>query len=181
MKKQKHIVVAVTGSIAAYRSADIVRELLQKGFKVSVVMTKEAEHFITPLTLSSLSGGQCFSSMFGESSYKEMPHIKLAQEADLVLIAPATANVIGKMANGLADDLVTCIVLATQAKILVAPAMNTNMYHNKFVQENISKLKKSGFKFIDVIKGELACGTYGDGHIAETKDIIKVVCQLLGL
>ncbi len=178
-KKQKHIVIGVTASIAAYKSADIIRDLSEKGFRVSVVMTKEAEHFITPLTLSSLSDGRVFSSMFDHSAQDHMPHIKLAQDSDLILIAPATANVIGKMACGLADDLLTCIILATKAPVLIAPAMNTNMYQNKIVQENISKLKDLGFKFVNPVKGALACGTYGEGHIADVGDIVKAVLQLL--
>lgn len=178
MIKQKRVVLGVTGSIAAYKSADLIRHLIEKGFRVSVVMTKEAERFITPLTLSSLSGEKVFSGMFNETQDPlTMPHITLAQEADVVLIAPATANIIGKLAHGIADNLITCIALATKASILIAPAMNTEMYHNKIVQENCRTLKKHGIEFIDPVKGKLACGTTGDGHIAEEASIIKAVLK----
>ncbi|MCA9398292.1 MAG: hypothetical protein KC618_00990 [Candidatus Omnitrophica bacterium] len=175
MAKQKKILLGVTGSIAAYKSADLIRRLSENGLKVSVIMTKDAEHFITPLTLSSLAGEEVYRAHIDERESWRMPHIKLAQEADLVLIAPATANIIGKLASGIADDLLTCTVLATKAKVLIAPAMNTEMYHHKVVQENCSKLKKFGIKFIEPVKGKLACGTTGDGHIADEKTIIKTV------
>ena len=107
----------------------------------------------------------------------DMPHIELARQADVVLIAPATANIIGKIACGLADDLLTCLVLATKAPILIAPAMNVEMFQNKIVQQNYAKLKQSGIRFIDPIKGELACGVTGEGHIAEEEEIVKAVTQ----
>ena len=173
------MILGVSGSIAAYKSADIIRCLCEKGFKVSVVMTEDAERFITPLTLSSLSGEKVYRGMFqeGEDPWT-MPHITLAQAADCVLIAPATANIIGKIACGIADDLLTCIILATKAPILIAPAMNVEMYQNKIVQENCLKLKKKGVLFIDPVKGKLACGTVDLGHIADEDDIIKAVMRL---
>lgn len=180
MVKHKRIILGVTGSIAAYKSAELIRRFIEKGFRVSVVMTKCAEHFITPLTLSSLSGEKVYGGLFdkhGDSS--DMPHITLAKEADAVLIAPATANIIGKLAHGIADDLITCIALATKAPIAVAPAMNTEMYHNKIVQANCRVLKDSGFIFIDPVKGKLACGTTGEGHIADEDSIIKTVTGLI--
>lgn len=179
MAKKQRIILGVTGSIAAYRSADIVRGLIEKGLRVSVVMTKAAEHFITPLTLSSLSGEKVYTSMFDGSMDGTMAHINLASEADLLLIAPATADIIGKLTNGLADDLLTCIALGTKAPILLAPAMNTEMYQNKIVQDNCERLKKYGMKFIDPVKGKLACGVVGEGHIADQKTIIKAVLQSL--
>ena len=178
MAKQKRIVLGVTGSIAAYKSADLIRLLAEKGFKVSVVMTKEAERFITPLTLSSLSGEKVHRGMFNKNEDPlAMPHITLAREADVFLIAPATANIIGKLAHGIADDLITCIALATKAPILVAPAMNTQMYRNKIVQENCRTLQKYGVGLIDPVKGKLACGTTGEGHIANETSIIKAVLK----
>lgn len=178
MANQKRIILGVTGSIAAYKSADIIRQLQEKGFRVSVVMTKEAEYFITPLTLSSLAGEKVYRGMFadGDESWA-MPHIALAQEADALLIAPATANIIGKIAGGMADDLLTCLALATNAPILIAPAMNTAMYQNKIVQENCFKLKKHGVQLIAPAKGRLACGRVGEGHIAEVDEIIKAVVR----
>ena len=180
MAKPKRIVLCVTGSIAAYKSADLIRRLVEKGFRVSVVMTKEAEHFITPLTLSSLSGEKVCRDMFDQfDDPLAMPHITLAQEADILLIAPATANIIGKLAYGIADNLITCIALATKAPILIAPAMNTQMFNNEIVRENCSKLKGRGMQFIDPVKGKLACGTTGEGHIADEKDIIGAVVKVL--
>lgn len=180
MAKPKRIVLCVTGSIAAYRSADLIRGLVEKGFRVSVVMTKEAEHFITPLTLSSLSGEKVYRDMFDQlDDPLAMPHITLAQEADVLLIAPATANIIGKLAHGIADNLITCIALATKAPILIAPAMNTQMYSNEIVRENCDKLKGRGIQFIDPVRGKLACGTTGEGHIADEKNIIGAVVKAL--
>lgn len=179
MLRQKRVILGVTGSIAAYKSADIVRRLAEKGFRVSVVMSREAERFITPLTLSSLSGEKVCRGMFDEEDDPAaMPHISLAQEADVFLIAPATANIIGKLAHGIADNLLTCIALATKAPIVIAPAMNTQMYRNKIVQENCRKLKKHGIHFVDPIKGKLACGTTGEGHIADEATIIKTVLRV---
>jgi phosphopantothenoylcysteine synthetase/decarboxylase len=143
-------------------------------------MTKEAEHFITPLTLSALIGEKVHRGMFDEKSGDwTMPHIQLAEEADLLLIAPATANVIAKLAHGLADDLLTCIALGTNAPILIAPAMNTEMYHNQFVRHNCDILKKGGINFIDPLEGKLACGVTGEGHIADEATIIKAVLRSL--
>ncbi|MCK5014621.1 MAG: bifunctional phosphopantothenoylcysteine decarboxylase/phosphopantothenate--cysteine ligase CoaBC [Candidatus Omnitrophica bacterium] len=180
MVKQKRVLLGVTGSIAAYKSAEIIRRLVEKGLKVSVIMTKEAGHFITPLTLASLSGEKVYQGMFDKKKDpEEMPHITLARDADVFIIAPATANIIGKLANGIADDLLTCIALATKAPILIAPAMNTQMYQNKIVQENCRKLKKYGVQFIDPIRGNLACGTTGKGHIADETIIVKTVLRTI--
>lgn len=179
MKNQKKIVLGVAGSIAAYKSADLIRGLVDNGFKVSVVMTENAEHFITPLTLSSLCKEKVYRSKFSaEDNGSEMPHIFLAKEADMFLIAPATANIIGKMAHAIADDLITCIALVTEAPIVIVPAMNTKMYQHKIVQENCRKLKEMGVKFIDPVEGALACGDKGQGHIADIKDIIEEVKRL---
>ena len=178
--KKKHVVLGVTGSIAAYKAADIIRRLQDKGVRVSVVMTKEAEAFITPLTLSTLSGEKVSRGLFDVSDARwEIDHIQLAQ-ADLLLIAPATANIISKIACGLADDLLTCTAMATKAPILIAPAMNDRMYHNKIFQSNCCQLKKFDIKFVDPIKGKLACGTFGDGHLANVEDIVKEALSLLG-
>ncbi len=177
--KKKHVVLGVTGSIAAYKAADIIRRLKDEGMRVSVIMTPGAQRFIPSLTLSTLSGEKAYSDMFdGEESW-QIGHIKLSKEADVLLIAPATANIIAKLATGLSDDLLTCTALATKAPILVAPAMNQDMYNNKIVQENCRKLKKSGIRFIDPIQGKLACGTVGEGHLAEVEDIVKEVKSVL--
>ena len=183
MSKSKEILLGVTGSIAAYRACDIVRRLQDAGHNVTVVMTKGAEAFITPLSLASLSGRKVYRELFEpclpagreDNNVWQMDHILLAERANLLLIAPATANIIGKIANGIADDLLSCIALATKAKILIAPAMNTEMYKNKIVQGNIKKLRNFGVRFIDPPEGKLVCGTIGEGHLADVVDIVKSV------
>jgi len=178
MAKVKKIVLGVTGSIAAYKACDIIRRLQEGNCDVTVIMTQEAEKFITPLTLGALSGHKVYHDMFDENDNAwQMGHIVLNQDADALLIAPATANIIGKIANGLADDLLTCAVIATKAPIFIAPAMNTEMYSNRIVKGNIEKLEKNGFKFICPIGGKLACGVIGDGHLADVEEIVKVVLR----
>lgn len=153
---------------------------MDRGLRVSVVMTKEAENFITPLTLSALSREEVHRSLFFDSNAdKNMLHIDLAKEADLLLIVPATANIIGKIACGLADDLVSCLAMATNAPILIAPAMNTQMYENKIVQSNCKKLKEFGIRFIDPVVGKLACETVGVGHLADNDKIVEEALNLL--
>ncbi len=178
MVEQKHVVLGVTGSIAAYKAADIIRHLVMKRFKVSVAMTREAECFISPLTLSTLAGVKVCREMFGQEDHSwQMPHITLAQDADVFLIAPATAAIIGKIAHGIADNLLTCIALATKAPVLIAPAMNAQMYHHPIVQENCLKLEKQGIQLIKPVKGKLACGIIGEGHIAEVETIVAAVAR----
>lgn len=179
MNKKKHIVLGVTGSIAAYKACDILRLFVKEGHDVSVVLTKEAEKFVTALTFTSLAGKNVYQDYAFVADDGKMPHIELARSADLVLIAPATANIIGKLANGLADDLLSCLLLATRAPILIAPAMNTEMYTHPSVEANCQKLKKLGIKFIDPIEGKLACGTTGQGHLAEVDDIVNNILRSL--
>ncbi|VAX37486.1 Phosphopantothenoylcysteine decarboxylase / Phosphopantothenoylcysteine synthetase [hydrothermal vent metagenome] len=172
MEEHRKIVLGVTGSIAAYKSADIIRQLQKKGFKVSTVMTKNAECFITPLTLSTL----CNEKVYRETKHSlSMPHIDLMKGAQGFLIAPATANIIGKMANGIADDILSSVVLVAKCPIILAPAMNTAMYQNSIVQENVAKLKTHGIHFIDPVEGDLACGITGEGHIAPVEKIVDCV------
>ena len=178
--KGRTILLGVTGSIAAYKACDVVRRLQEKGCGVTVVMTKGAENFITPLSLENLSGRKVHKKMFEQDNNAwRINHIHLAQQADVLLIAPATANIIGKIANGIADDLLSCLAMATKAKILIAPAMNTDMYNNKIVQANITKLKDLGFNFILPTEGKLACGTTGEGHLADVEAIVDAVYRLL--
>ncbi len=169
---QKFVLIGVTGSIAAYKTGDLISSLKEDGFSTVVVMTEEAKHFITPLTLQTLSGNTVFTDLFllptGEWN---AVHITLARQAQLVAIVPATANVIGKLANGICDDLLTCIVAATEAPVLLAPAMNTQMYHHPAVRENVKKLRQFGYVFVDPEEGKLACGTEGIGHIAPIERI----------
>lgn len=179
MAKKSTVVLGVTGSIAAYKACDIISELTKIGIAVKVIMTKEAERFIAPLTLQTLSANRVFSDMFDTLKDYDTAHISLAQEAALMLIAPATANIIAKLAIGVCDDLLTCVVTATKAKVLLAPAMNENMYLNKAVQKNIQTLKGFGYRFIGPIKGGLACGYFGIGHIASVSNIVREVRKLL--
>lgn len=180
MSGKKHILLGVTGSIAAYKACDLIRSLQRQDIDVAVVMTEEAKKFITPLTLASLSRNRVYSEMFVKDFADwDIEHVSLAERAELVLIAPATANIIGKVANGFADDLLSCIAMTTRAPVVIAPAMNDGMYTNKIVQENIKKLQSHGTHFISPTKGLLACGTVGEGHLADTETIVKKVCALL--
>jgi len=178
VKKGLQIVLGVTGSIAAYKTCDIIRKLSEKGFSVTAVMTKSAERFITPLTLSRLSGNKVYTELFSNGTEDvDYAHVSLGKLADVLLIAPATANFIGKIAHGIADDLLTCTCLSTRAKMIIAPAMNPAMFRNKIVQENCAKLKKNGVDFVGPITGKVACGDQGIGHIADVEDIVKAVLR----
>ena len=170
--KVKKIVLGVCGSVAAYKAGDIIRRLQDTGADVTVVMTKSAQEFITPTTLAALSGKNVITEMFDDAAWT-MPHIDLARNADLVLVAPATANVIARIAHGLADDVLTTMILTTRAPLMIAPAMNDEMYANVMVQENCAKLKKHGVKFIEPVQGKLACGVTGIGHLADVEDIVR--------
>lgn len=171
-----YIVLGVTGSISAYKAADIANRLHKDGHEVHVIMTEGAEAFITPLTLQTLSKNKVHVKEFEEYDPTVVKHIDLAGNADIVLIAPATANIIGKIAGGIADDLLTSVVMAaaTQARIIIAPAMNTNMYENPILQENIEKLRNLGYEFIEPKESHLACGTTGKGALADVDEIIRI-------
>lgn len=179
-KAEKNIILGVTASIAIYKSCELIRRLKECGFSVHVVMTKEAEELIKPVVFQSLSANRVYrGGIFEEQDTWEIEHIALAEKADLILIAPATANIIAKLAAGICDDLLTCVVCASKAKVLIAPAMNENMYNNKITQGNIQKLKTCGYKFIAPRKGRLACGKVGVGCLAEIEDIVKEVKNIL--
>ncbi|KXZ39596.1 phosphopantothenoylcysteine decarboxylase / phosphopantothenate--cysteine ligase [Alkalithermobacter thermoalcaliphilus JW-YL-7 = DSM 7308] len=179
MLKGKNIVIGITGGIAVYKSCDIVSRLKKLNANVYVIMTRSATEFVTPLTFQSLSQNYVVVDMFKEPKTWDIEHISLAQKADLFLIAPATANIIGKIANGIADDMLSTTVMATKAPVLIAPAMNTNMYENKIVQSNIKKLKELGYDFIDPEEGRLACGDVGKGKLASPEVIVdKIVKEL---
>jgi len=172
MLKDKKIILGITGGIAAYKAAELTRALVKKGAQVKVVMTRNAQEFITPLTLQTLSNNPVYTEMFALVESSEIGHISLADFADLVIVAPATANIIGKVACGLADDLLSTIIMATKAPVMFCPAMNTNMYSNEIVRANIVKLAYEGCYFVEPASGELACGTWGSGRLAEIEDII---------
>lgn len=178
MLKGKKILIGVTGGIAAYKAAEIVSQLSQKGADVKVIMTKAATEFVTPLTFQTLSHNPVYIEMF--SGYEVNPkHISLADEADLLLIAPATANIIGKIAHGIADDLLSTVVMSVKCPVLIAPAMNDNMYKNPIVQDNIKRLKKLGYKFIPPEKGHLACQKIAEGRLASIETIINSILRIL--
>ncbi len=174
------IVVGISGGIAAYKSADLVSRLRKKGAQVKVVMTKRAEEFITPLTLRSLSGNEVATDMFSCPKEWEIQHISLAQWAEYIIIAPATANIIGKVASGIADDLLTTTVMATKAGVVMVPAMNTDMYNNPIVQRNIELLSRHGYLFFGPAAGNLACGDKGTGRMEEPAAIVEFIERLAG-
>ena len=175
----KCVVIGVTGGIAVYKALDVISALRKKDIEVHVIMTESASKFVNPLTFQSISQNMVVTDMFAEPKAWEIQHISLAQKADLMLIAPATANVIGKISNGIADDMLSTTVMATKAKVLIAPDMNTNMYQNQIVQNNISKLKDFGYKFIEPASGRLACGDIGIGKLADVNTIVERVIEEL--
>ncbi|MFH1406419.1 MAG: flavoprotein [Candidatus Omnitrophota bacterium] len=176
---KKEIVLGITGSVAAYKACDLIGLLRREGHSVNCILTKEAQEFITPLTLQTLSANPVYTDMFEAPDEWNPRHISLAKKADILLIAPASANIVGKLAGGICDDLLTCTALAMKAPVLLAPAMNEAMYAHKIVKENIAKLKKIGYEFIGPVQGHLACGGVGMGHIAPLGEIIKEVKKLL--
>ncbi len=171
----KTVVLGVTASIAAYKAAELVSRLRQGGAEVLTVMTPDALEFIRPLTFLTLSGNPVFTEIFAEVKEFNPAHISLARRADMVAVAPATADFIGKVAAGLAGDLLTSVVMATTAPVLIAPAMNEGMYNNPIVRENIEKLKGLGYRFIGPEKGFLACGYEGAGRLAALGEIIREI------
>ncbi|MBU5426475.1 bifunctional phosphopantothenoylcysteine decarboxylase/phosphopantothenate--cysteine ligase CoaBC [Tissierella pigra] len=175
MLKGKNIVLGVTGGIAVYKACEVVSRLKKLNANVDVIMTEGAEEFVTPLTFQTMSKNVVHRKMFNEITSYDVEHISLAQKADIILIAPATANTIGKIANGIADNLLTTVVMASTAKVIFAPAMNTFMYRNPIVKSNIDKLKNLGYEFISPGTGLLACGDYGEGKMPEPSDIIEYV------
>lgn len=178
--KGKQIVLGVTGGIAAYKAVEVLRLLVKSGAEVHVVMTDSACEFVTPLTFQTLSGNQVHTKLFSLSQEQDIGHISLADRADLFLIVPATANVIGKVANGLADDLLTTTLLATKAPVLFVPAMNVNMWENPLYRENQAKLEKFGYHFMAPVSGDLACGWEGQGKLPDPADIHDFAQPLVG-
>lgn len=177
---QKNIILGVTASIAIYKACDLVRQLKECGWAVDVVMTQEATELIRPIVFQSLSGRKVYSGgLFDAPDAWEIEHVSLAARADLILIAPATANVIAKLVGGICDDLLSCAVIASRAPVLIAPAMNENMYQHKITQSNIAKLKTCGYKFIPPRQGLLACGKIGQGCLAEISEIVKAAKKIL--
>ena len=179
MLKDKTVVIGVSGGIAVYKTLDVISRLRKLGVNVNVIMTKSATEFVTPLSFQSLSQNYVVCDMFEDPKTWDVEHVSLAKRADVFLIAPATANVIGKIANGIADDMLTTTVMATKAKVLIAPAMNTNMYENPILQRNINTLKELGYNFVEPESGRLACGDTGKGKLASPEIIVDEVVKLL--
>ena len=179
MLKGKTVLLGVTGGIAAYKMPNVARMLKKMHCNVHVLMTQNATNFITPTTFETLTANKCLIDTFDRNFEFSVEHVALAKQADLVLIAPATANVIGKIANGIADDMLTTTVMACTCKCLVAPAMNHNMYHNSIVQENIEKLKRHGYEIIDPVCGMLANGDTGDGKMPSEETLVEYVVKEL--
>ena len=180
MSNSKNIVLGVTGSIAAHKAADLASLLTKNGCDVRVVMTADAQRFITPLPFKTLSRNPVMTDLYDEEEGWKPAHIKLADEADVLLIAPATANVIAKLAHGIADDALTCVALALnpKAKILIAPAMNGKMWLHPATQENVAMLKKRGAQFIGPEEGMLSCGYEGIGRLWPVEKIAEAVLKL---
>ena len=179
MLSNKTIVLGITGSIAAYKAAEIASRLTQAGAKVNVIMTKEAMQFISPVTLRAITGRFVATKMFDRATELSIGHVSLAKSADILVIAPATANIIAKLAAGIADDMLCCTVLATRAPVIIAPAMETNMYNNPVTQDNLSKLKARNFIIIGPATGWLASGNEGLGRLVDINDIISGINQVL--
>src|ERR1700688_4917004 len=180
------VALGVSGGVAAYKAAELVRKFQQEGIDVQVVMTRSAQEFITPLTFAALTGQKVITEMFGEESAganveSAIEHIAVAQRIDLLVVAPATANVIAKMARGVADDFLTTLYLATTAPVVVAPAMNVNMWEHAATRENVETLRARGVHIVSPDEGYLACGMTGAGRLAGVEAIAQVVLHVLGL
>ncbi len=176
----KTVVLGVTGSIAAYKAAYLASQLTQAGADVEVIMTEAATKFITPITFRSITGRPVVTEMFDLASEYSVEHVALAEAADVVVIAPATANIIAKLATGIADDMLSCTVLATKAPVIIAPAMNVNMYENPITQDNLVKLQARDFAIVGPAYGRLASGKMGLGRLVDIDEVLGTICQVLG-
>jgi phosphopantothenoylcysteine decarboxylase / phosphopantothenate---cysteine ligase len=177
--KGREIVVGVSGSIAAYKAADVVSKLVQGGAGVTVVMTRAATQFVGPLTFQTLTRRRVFVDQFDLDAISDPTHISLTDKAELVLLAPATADLLAKAAHGIADEMLTALLLAVDCPVLVAPAMNERMWNHPATKDNVKILEKRGYQFVDPGKGFLACGHYAKGRLAEPADILESVKALL--
>jgi len=171
--EKSEIIVGVSGGIAAFKTASLVSQLVQHGAGVTVVMTESATHFVGPLTFEALTARPVVRDLWSAENDRDSQHIHVTERADLFLIAPATANVIGKIAAGIADDALTTMVMAAASPMLLAPAMNERMWNNPIVQQNVARLRKLDYRIIEPVKGWLACRTVGEGRMAEPHDIFN--------
>ena len=176
----KRILLIVGGGIAAYKSLELVRRLKERGASVRAILTKGGAEFVTPLSLSVLTEEKAFTDLFDLKDEAEIGHIRLSREADLIVVAPATADLLAKMAHGLADDLATAVLLATDKQVLAAPAMNVRMWEHPATRRNLATLKSDGTQFVGPDEGEMACGEYGLGRMAEPQAILETIESLLG-
>lgn len=177
MLKEKTILLGVTGGIAAYKSASLASRLVKAGAEVRVIMTEHATNFINPITFETLTGHKCITDTFDRNFEFQVEHVSLAKKADVIMVAPATANIIAKLAHGLADDMLTTTILASHAPKLIAPAMNTGMYENPVTQDNLALLKKYGMKVIEPAAGHLACGDEGKGKMPEPEILYEHILR----
>jgi phosphopantothenoylcysteine decarboxylase/phosphopantothenoylcysteine decarboxylase/phosphopantothenate--cysteine ligase len=169
------LLLGVSGSIAAYKAAELANRFTKDGHEVDVILTGSAQKLITPITFQTLTKRKVYTQMFDEITFEDVRHISLAQAADIALVAPCTANVIGKLASGIADDYLTTVLTATRAPIVLAPAMNTAMWENVIVQDNVTKLKSFGYLVIEPKEARLACGDLGKGALADVDAIVEYV------
>ena len=179
MAQNKKILLIITGGIAAYKSLETIRGLIEEGCDVTCVLTKSGSEFVTPLSVESLSGNKVYTDLFNLNDEHEMGHIKLSRSADVILVAPATANIISKIAYGISDDLASTILMATNKPVLLAPAMNVRMWLNNATQRNISTLRSDGINLIGPDIGSMACGEYGEGRMSEPSEIIKYTIDFI--
>ena len=177
MLKGKNVLLCVTGSIAAYKIAELASRLVKLHCNVDVIMTKNATNFINPITFETLTGNKCIVDTFDRNFQFNVEHVSLAKKADCVMIAPASANIIGKIANGIADDMLTTTVMACKCKVMISPAMNTNMYDNPIVQDNISRLRRFGYEVIEPDSGYLACGDTGRGKMPSPESLLWYILK----
>jgi len=179
MLKGKKILLGITGSIAAFKAAGLTSQLVRAGAQVKVVMTEAATRFVTPLTFQTLSGKPVYQDMFAEINEPDIEHIELAEWPDIVLVCPATADIISRSASGLAGDLLSAIILTTRKPVVFVPAMNAGMWENRILQKNVAVLKELGHCFIGPDKGRLACGDEGSGRMVSVEEVVKQVQEML--
>ena len=173
--ENKNILLVISGGIAAYKSLELIRLIRKSGGTVRCILTSGGAQFITPLSVSSLSENETYTDLFSLKDETEMGHIRLSREADLIVVAPASANMIAKLSNGIADDLASTALLAANKQILLAPAMNHKMWNNAATQDNLEKLKSRGFKFVGPVEGDMACNEFGMGRMAEPEEILRSI------
>ena len=179
MKKIYKILLVISGGISAYKSLELIRIIKNDGNEVKTILTSGGEKFVTPLSIAAISNEKVYQEIFSLKDESEMGHIQLSRESDVIIVAPASANIIAKSANGIADDLASTVLLASNKPVIFAPAMNSLMWHNPATQRNIESLKKDNINFIGPEPGDLACGEEGLGRMSEPKDIYKYILSIL--